>query len=32
VLVSGDRAEIVRRAETIEDVFARDLVPERLRP
>ena len=25
-------AEIVRRAETIEDVFARDLVPERLRP
>jgi diaminopimelate decarboxylase len=32
VLVSGDRAEIVRRAETIEDVFARDIVPERLRP
>ena len=32
VLVSGDRAEVVRRAETIEDVFARDLVPERLRP
>jgi diaminopimelate decarboxylase len=31
-LVSGERAEIVRRAETIEDVFARDLVPERLRP
>jgi diaminopimelate decarboxylase len=32
VLVSGAEAEIVRRAETIEDVFARDLVPERLRP
>lgn len=32
VLVSGSRAEIVRRAETIEDVFARDVVPERLRP
>ena len=31
-LVSGDGAEIVRRAETIEDVFARDVVPERLRP
>ena len=32
VLVNGESAEIVRRAETIEDVFARDLVPERLRP
>ncbi len=32
LLVSGDGAEIVRRAETIEDVFARDVVPERLRP
>jgi diaminopimelate decarboxylase len=32
VLVSGTEGEIVRRAETIEDVFARDLVPERLRP
>ena len=32
VLVSGSDAEIVRRAETIEDVFARDVVPERLRP
>ena len=32
VLVTGTEAEIVRRAETIEDVFARDLVPERLRP
>lgn len=31
-LVNGAEAEIVRRAETIEDVFARDLVPERLRP
>jgi diaminopimelate decarboxylase len=32
VLVRGADAEVVRRAETIEDVFARDLVPERLRP
>jgi diaminopimelate decarboxylase len=32
VLVSGAGAEVVRRAETIEDVFARDVVPERLRP
>jgi diaminopimelate decarboxylase len=32
VLVSGSGAEIVRRAETIEDVFARDVVPERLLP
>ena len=30
-LVSGSEAEIVRRAETIDDVFARDVVPERLR-
>jgi diaminopimelate decarboxylase len=32
VLVSGAEAEIVRRAETIADVFARDVIPERLRP
>ncbi len=32
VLVSGDGAEIVRRAETIADVFARDVIPARLRP
>ena len=31
VLVHGDEAEIVKRAETVEDVFARDVVPERLR-
>jgi diaminopimelate decarboxylase len=31
-LVSGGDAEIVRRAETIADVFARDVVPARLRP
>ena len=30
VLVHGGEAEIVKRAETIEDVFARDIVPERL--
>ena len=31
VLVHGDEAELVRRHETIEDVFARDAVPSRLR-
>jgi len=31
VLVTGDRAEIIRRAETQEDVFRRDIEPERLR-
>ena len=31
VLVSGDEAELVKRAETIEDVFSRDIVPERLK-
>ena len=30
VLVHGSEAEIVKRAETIDDVFARDVVPERL--
>ena len=30
VLVTGDQAEIVKRAESIEDVFARDVIPERL--
>lgn len=30
VLVHEDRAEIVKRAETIDEVFARDLVPARL--
>jgi diaminopimelate decarboxylase len=32
VLVTGDRCEIVKRAETIEDVFTRDVIPERLAP
>ena len=27
----GDEAELIRRHETLEDVFARDLIPERLR-
>jgi diaminopimelate decarboxylase len=31
-LVTGDRAELVKRAETIDDVFARDIIPERLKP
>lgn len=31
VLVTDDRAEWIKRPETVEDVFARDLVPERLR-
>jgi len=30
VLVSGDQAELVKRAETIDDVFARDVIPDRL--
>jgi diaminopimelate decarboxylase len=30
-LVTGDRAELIRRHETLDDVFARDLIPERLR-
>jgi diaminopimelate decarboxylase len=30
VLVTGDQSEIVKRAETIEDVFKRDVIPERL--
>lgn len=30
VLVNGDQAEVIKRAETIEDVFSRDVVPERL--
>ncbi len=31
VLVHGGEAEVVKRAETVADVFARDVVPERLR-
>lgn len=30
VLVHGDQAEIVKRAETVEDVFRRDVIPARL--
>ena len=30
VLVTGDQSEIVKRAETIGDVFARDVIPRRL--
>lgn len=30
VLVNGSEAEVIRRAETIDDVYARDVVPERL--
>jgi diaminopimelate decarboxylase len=30
VLVNGDRSEIIKRAETVADVFARDVVPARL--
>lgn len=30
VLVRGDEAEVIRRAETIDDVFSRDVIPERL--
>ncbi|HET6877193.1 MAG TPA: hypothetical protein VFH38_06660 [Jatrophihabitans sp.] len=31
VLVNGREAEIVKRGETVDDVWARDIVPERLR-
>ncbi len=31
VLVCGDRAEMIRRHETVEEVFNRDEIPERLR-
>ena len=30
VMVTGEDAELVKRAETIDDVFARDLIPQRL--
>jgi diaminopimelate decarboxylase len=30
VLVTGDQAEIIKRAETVMDVFARDVIPSRL--
>lgn len=30
VLVSGERAKVIKRAETVEDVYARDVVPERV--
>lgn len=32
VLVHGGQAEVIKRAETIDDVYARDAVPERLLP
>lgn len=32
VLVCGDQAELIKRHETVNDVFARDIVPERLQP
>ncbi len=31
ILVHGDDAEVIKRAETIDDVWARDAVPERVR-
>jgi diaminopimelate decarboxylase len=31
VLVSGDRADLIKRHETVEEVFSRDIVPERLK-
>ena len=30
VLVSGDEAHVIRRAETLEDLLARDVVPTHL--
>lgn len=32
VLVNGERADVIKVAETIADVYARDRIPERLRP
>ncbi len=32
VLVRGSEAELIRRHETLADVFARDVIPQRLRP
>jgi diaminopimelate decarboxylase len=31
ILVNGNEAELIRRAETVADVFQRDIVPERLK-
>ena len=31
VLVSGESAEVIKRAETIDEVYGRDVIPERLR-
>jgi diaminopimelate decarboxylase len=31
VLVNGSEVDIIKRPETIDDVFARDVIPERLR-
>ncbi|GAI78291.1 unnamed protein product, partial [marine sediment metagenome] len=30
ILVTGDQASVIRRAETQEDVFRRDVIPEHL--
>lgn len=30
ILVNGDKAELIKRRETVDDVFARDIIPERL--
>ena len=30
ILINGNQAEVIRRAETLEDVFRRDIIPERL--
>jgi diaminopimelate decarboxylase len=32
LLVNGGQAEVIRRAETLKDVFGRDVVPARLKP
>ena len=32
VLVKGQRAELIKRAETMDDVYGRDIIPERLKP
>jgi hypothetical protein len=30
VLVCGDQAELIKRHETVDEVFARDIIPARL--
>jgi len=31
VLVHGDQAELIKRTESLEEIYGRDIIPERLR-